>query len=377
MPAAPASAAPVRVALVPVRVPTNPYAELLARAVTAAGAEVVDPGRPGWRWLWSARRRVDVLHLHWLHVFYRRDDASRKSVVLALCFAKMLLFARLLGYRLVWTMHNAQPHDSPTPLADHIAHLAAMNLSEVVIHCEAARPLLRGRKLFGGVHAIPHGSYEGVYPDTVRRPEARVRLGLADDRVVFLAFGLIRGYKGIRRLVESFASMARGTPRGDRATLLVVGRPREAVDREAVEALRAAYRDVDVRWCLDYVPDAMVQVYMRAADYAVAAFERILVSGSAILALSFGLPLVAPRLGSLPELVGDDAGILYEPPDGLAAALALALTADRAALAAGARRRAAALDWAPIGAAHVAVYRGHRPPRHEPGAAGEVHGGRR
>jgi glycosyltransferase involved in cell wall biosynthesis len=367
----------VRVALVPARVPTNPYSELLARAIAGAGAEVVDPGRPGWLWLWRARGEVDVLHLHWLHVFYRREGSPLRSVFLALCFAKMLLFARLLGYRLVWTMHNAQPHDSPTPLADRIAHLAAMNLAEVVIHCEAARPLLHGRKLLGRVHPIPHGNYQGVYPDTMGRAAARAELGLGEERIVFLAFGLIRGYKGIRRLVESFAEVTRRSPEGERATLLVVGRPREAADREAVEALRAAHGDVDVRWFLEFVPDEAVQLYMRAADYAVTAFEQILVSGSAILALSFGLPLVAPRLGSLPELVGEDAGILYAPPDGLAEALARALTADRAALADGARRRAEALDWRSIGAAHVAVYRGDRGGRPASGPAGAPRGGDR
>ncbi len=336
--------------------PTNPYPALLAGAVEAAGALVEAPGRPGWRWLWRQRGRVRVLHLHWLHVFYRDESSPWKSSLRAASFSAFLVAARLLGYRLVWTLHNAAPHDSPTPRADSLARFFAMNLSEVVIHCEAARPLLAGKKRLGGVHPIPHGSYVGVYPDVIHRTEARRRLGLDPEQPVFLAFGLIRGYKGIRTIVEAFR---RFTAEHSRARLLVVGRPRTADDEAQVEELRATATGLDILWHLQFVPDDEVQVWFRAADYLVMGFERVLVSGSAILALSFGLPVIAPRRGCLPELVRGDAGLLYDGgPVELAGAMAAAVQNDRATLAAGASARADQLDWAAIGRAHVAVYRG-------------------
>lgn len=356
--------------------PTNPYPALLARALEQAGARVIDPGRPGWGWILRHRRRVQVLHLHWLHVFYRIENRELVSIVQALEFCARLLAARLLGYRLVWTLHDPRPYDSTTPLADRIARTGVMNLAEVIIHCGAARALLRRRKLLGGgVHRIDHGSYAGVYPDAVDREAARGRLGIAAERVVFLAFGMIRAYKGLRNLLAAFEALGRG-PGGSQATLLIAGKPRGERDAAATAGLRRAYEHLDIRWFLEFVPGDEVQLYMRAADFAVAAFEEILVSGSAILALSFGVPLVAPRLGCLPELLavrmpgegercgadggdpGELAGILYDPPAGLPAALAQALTADRARLARNARRRAAQLDWPAIGRAHVALYGG-------------------
>jgi glycosyltransferase involved in cell wall biosynthesis len=348
----------VRVALVPSRVPTNPYSELLARSVEAAGAELAEVGRPGWGWLYRNRGRVEAIHLHWLHVFYRHDGRPLRSVIAALGFAAMLVAARLLGYRLVWTMHNARPHDSPTPAADAIARLVAANLAEVVIHCEAARPLLARQKRFGGVHAIPHGSYAGFYADSLSREEARRRLGIDGRRTVFVAFGLIRAYKGLDRLVDAFVELSREVAADERPVLLVVGKPREAADERLVEAIRARCGDADVRWKLGFVPDDDVQLYMRAADFAALTFERVLVSGSAILALSFGVPLVAPRMGCLPELTAGGAGLLYEPDAGPLEALRAALAADPATLAEAARRRADELDWRAIGAAHVDLYGG-------------------
>ena len=48
---------------------------------------------------------------------------------------------------------------------------------------------------------------------------------------------------------------------------------------------------------LRYIPDAELQVWLRAADVVVLPFRDILTSGSAILALSFGRAVVAPALG--------------------------------------------------------------------------------
>ena len=53
-------------------------------------------------------------------------------------------------------------------------------------------------------------------------------------------------------------------------------------------------------------------------------FRDILTSGSAILALSHGRPVIAPAIGCLPETLPADAAILYDPdaPEALGAALA-------------------------------------------------------
>ncbi|MEZ4597387.1 MAG: glycosyltransferase [Chloroflexota bacterium] len=49
------------------------------------------------------------------------------------------------------------------------------------------------------------------------------------------------------------------------------------------------------------VPDDRMQVFLRAADVMVLPYRDVLTSGSAILAMTFGLPVVAPRIGCLPR----------------------------------------------------------------------------
>ena len=56
-----------------------------------------------------------------------------------------------------------------------------------------------------------------------------------------------------------------------------------------------------------FVPDGEVQHYLLAADAVVLPFKEILTSGSAMLALSFGRPVVAPH-GWVTLLISSESG---------------------------------------------------------------------
>jgi glycosyltransferase involved in cell wall biosynthesis len=206
------------------------------------------------------------------------------------------------------------------------------------------------------LHVVPHGSYAGAYPDLESREAARARLQLPAAARVLLFLGAVRGYKGTQELATAFAAV------GDAdARLVIAGKPREP----AVEATlrEAAAADPRILLRLGYVPDEEVGGVLRAADAVVLPFRDILTSGSAILAMTYGLPVVAPALGCLPETVPPDGGILYEPdaPDALADAIRASLTADLVTMGAAAAARAAELDWGPIAERTAELYRGDAP----------------
>ncbi len=62
---------------------------------------------------------------------------------------------------------------------------------------------------------------------------------------------------------------------------------------------------------------------LNTLDICVFPYKDITTSSAAVLALSFGRPVIAPAITSFPELVTAETGILYEPsqPDALLAAL--------------------------------------------------------
>jgi glycosyltransferase involved in cell wall biosynthesis len=116
--------------------------------------------------------------------------------------------------------------------------------------------------------------------------------------------------------------------------------------------------DPRIRISARAIPDEDLQLYINAADILAFPFRHVLTSGSVILAMSFGRPVIVPNLGCLPELVGDDAGIAYDPanPEGLVVALQQATESDLASMGAAAARRVNTVSWRSLAQETAKVY---------------------
>ena len=107
-------------------------------------------------------------------------------------------------------MHNLYPHDSQNPDLDRLVRLAITQLATaVIVHCDHARELVR-QHFFrdSGIFTIPHGHFIDPYPNTISPSEARRRLGLTEDKFVFLFFGTVRPNKGVEKLLDAFANIS-------------------------------------------------------------------------------------------------------------------------------------------------------------------------
>jgi glycosyltransferase involved in cell wall biosynthesis len=332
----------------------NPYWAMLRDGLRQLGVEVVQLPGFGSRWLLRHRREVDVLHFHYIQQFYAYESTHAR-LRWVLRFAFHLLLARALGYRTVLTLHNLQATYGLQPAwVDRLGHMCAANLcGRVIVHCEAARaPLAAQLRRRRNVYTVPHPSYVGWYPNTLTSPQARHRLGLADEHTVFLFFGGIRPNKGVEQLITAFRELP-----DEHVRLLIAGKPWPP--REYVSTvLELANADPRVRIELGYVSDDEVQVYFNAADAVVLPFDSILTSGSAMLAMAFSRAIIVPALGCLSELVSGDIGIQYDPqePGGLLRALQRALRADLTRLGEGARGRNQSHSKQEVAARTVGVY---------------------
>jgi glycosyltransferase involved in cell wall biosynthesis len=240
----------------------------------------------------------DVWHIHWPEIFYQNlgKATAAANVVRILT---LLLWARVQGTRIVWTIHNLEGHESNHPFIESIFLPAfailvhgTISMSEwVQRRAFRAYPVLSRKP----ASIIPHGHYRAAYPQEIDRQEARTILGLSSDYRVGLYFGNIRKYKKVPSLIHSFRQLDRTDVR-----LLVVGNPHtEGLDREV---RKEAAQDSRVTTALDFIPNDRVQVYFRAADFAVLPQEEFLNSGSALLALSFDTPVIGAKNGCMIDL---------------------------------------------------------------------------
>jgi len=333
----------------------NPYAGLLALALARRGIELeLGDYTFSRQWLRENRDEVSILHLNWLHQFYREDDlaATRKRYD---HFAANLSYARELGYRIVWTMHNLYPHERPFPHIDHAARRLVCEHADVVItHCRYAAQLAAEHfQRRERVVVIPHGHFIDVFPNEISRTDARSRLQLDENRFVYLFFGNARTYKSIESLIAAFGRV----PDEDASLLLMM---RSSPNPEyAAELERQAASDDRVLVLTDpYFPEADFQIYLNSADVVVLPFAEVLTSGSAITALSFGTPVILPRRGCLPELIDESMGILFDPDDetGLERALAQIRQRDLRAAGLAAYSRALEFGWDGIAERFAQVY---------------------
>ena len=338
--------------------PNNPYWELLRRELERMGIEFETSHNSYWmtyRWLWQHRNRVDVLHFHFIQSHYASAN-QRGSLRRLAKFSHYLLVARLLGYRIVWTAHDLMPTwPMPPQWVEWLARLTMARLAHrVMVHCDRARQLLREH--FGirnRISVVPHPSYHGAYPNAVSKAVARESLGIGQDCFVAGFVGGIRPNKGIEELISTFAKLS-----SPDAVLLVAGKPWQPDSYVArVEALAAM--DPRVRFTPERIPDGDLQRYLQAADVLVFPFTRVLTSGSVVLAMSFGRPVIVPRLGCLPELIGTDSGFVYDPqePHALGAALERAMGSNLTRMGAAAANRVNAVTWRDLARRTEGVYR--------------------
>jgi glycosyltransferase involved in cell wall biosynthesis len=245
-----------------------------------------------------AARRIAgarVIHLHWVFGF-TLPGARRFPVMRQLSqiwFLAWLRICRMLDMHLVWTAHNALPHE-PVFADDAASRRALVGASDLVM--AHSRSTLDELAAFGAVAqrsaVIRHGP---IGPVRSARP---LRLPGADGGPRrFLFFGRVREYKGVDDLLAAFAAI----PDDVAAHLTVAGRCDDPALRSRLCALaRRAGPNVLLR--LEHVPDGEVPKLLAAADVVVLPYRQVSTSGSAILALSHGRPLIVPELAGLASL---------------------------------------------------------------------------
>lgn len=289
-----------------------------------------------WAWATAIFGRYDVVHVHWPELLVRDRLAVRRFVKRR---ALDVLLARLAVQRkpLVWTAHNLEPHEGGSGPEQR----ALRRFSRAV---DLAIRLNPTTQLPSGLDSVTilHGHYKDRFASfPVSAPEP--------GRLLY--FGIIRPYKGVDTLIEAFHELT-----GDSVTLRVVGDPHPG-QRELVEA--AEHADPRISSSLRFVDDdELVEEVHRAQLVVLPYKEKMHNSGSVLVALSLGRPVLVPASETNEELareVGDGWVIQY---DGQLNAQILIDALERTrSLGDLAQPQLDGRDWDRVGALHYRAYR--------------------
>lgn len=237
-----------------------------------------------------------VFHLHWEDALYADAQNEPSAAEMTTDVLARLTSFQKLGGRLIWTMHNAAPHEDRFPALSVALRQSLARTADVVhVHCNTGIEL--ARRLGAPADKIlmlPHPDLAVAYPDDITDMAARRYFSLKSEDTVFAYIGANRGYKDVGGLYESFVALK--ALHYD-TCLIMAGRQAGSFEQRYLEP------EPGVRLIPRYIDDAVVQYVLRAADFVVLPYRRILSSGALSLALGFGRPVIVPDLPALLDVI--------------------------------------------------------------------------
>lgn len=282
----------------------DPSAEPLEEAVDRS----LDPYNP-LTWWRTARRltaeRPDALLLQWWTPFWLP------------LMAVLALSARRAHIPVLFFCHQLVEPDA-SRLEWQVARLGLRLGQAYIVVTERERAQLQAAFPKRRVALGHHPAYEGFPTRHLTPDEARRALGLPGlETPVFLAFGFVRRYKGLRYLLQALAEVP--AP----AHLVIAGEfwEDEQGYRRLVADLGLTER---VTIHNRYIPNEAMEAYFVAANALVLPYLSGSQSGVGMLAIQYGLPIIATQVGGLAETVRDGVnGLIVPPADSPALAAAL------------------------------------------------------
>lgn len=191
------------------------------------------------------------------------------------------------------------------------------------------------------VHLLPNGVDADSFP-MLRRADARKRLGLSAGNRIVLFVGHLLPVKGVDVLLEAVHLLRERRVAADGIMLVMAGAG-PMCGWIARHVARNGLKD-SVK-LLGHVSREDIALWMNAADALVLPSRNEGCPNVVLEALACGTPVVASRVGAVPDLLDETCGVIMEPEDAGALAhgigIALSRDWDRAAL----RRRVEGMSW--------------------------------
>lgn len=299
-----------RIAMVPNHITDsgNPYQAMMYSAMPA---DIY----PCWR-MDHALRAIRLGHADLLHVHF--DECYCAGVPLAEDVAAAERFVagleahRRRGGRLAWTLHNNAPEPyARRPGFPRVRRYMARTADLIQVHTKAA-----ARHLVEDHGTDPARIVEIAHPSFLGWMPAPAEPSPPPLRRRFLQFGEIKPYKGVDLALAAFARI--GCP--ERVAFTIAGRPDPGLEIDTSGFPAGATLRTELR----RIPSDAVPGLFAEADFALLPYRIRLTSAVGLLAVSQGVPVIAPDLGELRDsLPAEMAPLLYDPedPDGLLRAL--------------------------------------------------------
>jgi glycosyltransferase involved in cell wall biosynthesis len=260
---------------------------------------------------YARRADVKILHILWNNKFEFFDRTL------------LMLYYKMHGKKIALTVHNVNQarRDSNDSWLNRLTLRIQYQLTDhFFVHTEKMKSeLLRDFEVQEGlVTIIPFGINNAVPHTDLTPADAKRHLGLQDGEKAILFFGRLRPYKGLEHLLAAYQQL---TTRQSDYRLIIASEPKKGSEGY-LDEIQQTIRRIDAPGRIicktQFIPDAEMELYFKAADVLVLPYKEIFQSGVLFLAYSFGLPVVAADVGSFrEEIIEGRTGFLCNPGDAM------------------------------------------------------------
>ncbi|EOR23317.1 glycosyltransferase [Niallia nealsonii AAU1] len=257
-------------------------------------------------------KKYNIFHIHWPDTILNNSKNIIIVRVKALVIFTLIKLMKARGTKIVWTVHNLKTHEEYFNKFEKKYWQRFLMLIDGTINLTESgyNEMLRQYDFhFSKKNAIvPHGHYIDVYENNISKYSAKDILGIPRDSQVITFIGQIREYKNVTKLIEIYQKIHQ-----ENIFLIIAGKPKNSMLLE--EILKVSNNNDKIKLFLDFIPDQDMQLYLNSSDIIVLPYKDILNSGSALLSLSFGKPILVPNKGALRELkkdIGEEWVLTYE-----------------------------------------------------------------
>lgn len=226
---------------------------------------------------------VKIIHLNWF------ENISSIGGFLSKFFVLTTLF--LFRKRIIWTIHNKQPHSNEFPVLSKIIMTLLLALSSrIIIHSHETNEVIKtyGHKYLKKTIYIPHPNYVGIYGEAGSEKKRR-----NDERLKLLFIGSVSPYKNIELLIDTVNRL------GGSVLLTIAGRPVTSQYKKSISDRVGENKSIELD--LRYIEDNKIGAMIAESDLLVLPYntESSLNSGTVLLAFSYGRTVVCPAIGTI------------------------------------------------------------------------------
>ncbi|MHC2995796.1 MAG: glycosyltransferase family 4 protein [Candidatus Atribacteria bacterium] len=256
-----------------------------------------------------SKESPDIIHIQWLLRRYQFEYL----------WLKMLRYQLRKGNtKIILTAHNILPHINGCK-HKNILEKVYSQFDGIIVHSEVMKSQML--KIFGvkakvwSICVIPHGAedklFEKVDENILNAYRNKIKLLKSKDHN-FLFAGVINENKGLDVLLKAWGEHINKYPNDK---LYIIGKPTYNINNE-LEIIKKYHSSIISS--LEYKSDEELLAYYLECDFVILPYKEASQSGVLLTALTLGKPVIATKVGALPEVVSEvQGGYIVAPNDAL------------------------------------------------------------